>query len=341
MGKLKIPLLAFDGGGTKSLVVLTDRVGNRLGEGRAGPCNYQGVGKERAKQELIQGIRKAILNMKRAGYSKSSSADTPIVIDCAVFAIAGLDTEHDRNIIMEMVGETLQLLSLQVQHLVVQNDGLAVLLGATAGDPGVLVIAGTGSIIFGINEFGQTGRTGGWGHRVGDEGSGYWIGKQAVTAILRNKDGRGGVTKLQEWVLPQMGFNDEEELFNWVYSSEYSVDKLGDISQLVSLAAIAGDHVANRILSSASDELFDGVRAIIQQLKLNDKPFKIILQGGVLQNISLVRKQLITKIEEYTSFAQIIEAQELPINNVISVGMAYLRESINEINKELEIEEDE
>ncbi|MDU0206274.1 MULTISPECIES: N-acetylglucosamine kinase [Paenibacillus] len=329
MKKLRVPLLAFDGGGTKSIVVLTDREGNVLGQGKAGPCNYQGVGKKKAVREIAHGIREAILDL---GISEDLALLPSIEIDCAVFGIAGLDTEYDRKVIMEMVQETLSLLTIQVGHLLVHNDGLAALLGATEGQPGVLVIAGTGSIVFGINEFGQTGRTGGWGHRVGDEGSGYWIGKQAVTAILRMNDGRGEATKLQEWVLPHMGFNHVEELFNWVYSADYSVDKLGELSQLVSLAAIAGDHEAKRILSAASEELFVSVRAIIQQLMLTDKPFKLILQGGVLRNISLVRKQLISQIEEYAPQAQIVDMQGEPINSIISMGLVYLKSSISELN---------
>jgi N-acetylglucosamine kinase-like BadF-type ATPase len=325
MVRLQIPLLAIDGGGTKCHVVFLDTMGTMLGQGKAGSCNYQGIGRDAVVLELIYGIQEAIADLRKG--SGDSVKYSEIQIECAVFGLAGLDTDYDRQIIMGLVQEALEKLHIQVKHLVVENDGFAALLGATAGQPGILVIAGTGSIMFGINERGETARAGGWGHRVGDEGSGYWIGKQAVKAILKAYDGRGEETRLGEWVFPHLGMNHAEDLFNWIYSSEYSVEKLGELSRLVSLAASAGDSKAEHILTAAGHELFLGVLAVIQKLQLNNKLFTIILQGGVLQNEDLVGDILIRKLKEFNPLVQLDMAKKEPIYGVMAMGLSYLKSS--------------
>lgn len=318
-----IPLLAVDGGGTKCLAVFMDTKERWLGQGRAGSCNYQGIGREAALQELTQGIRAALVNYEKQ--QSCSLKNKKIEVECAVFGLAGLDTEYDRHIIAGMVGEVLQSLKIEVKHLLVENDGLAALLGATAGEPGILVIAGTGSIVYGINQEGISARAGGWGHKVGDEGSGYWIGKQAIMAVLKAEDGRGEPTELGSWILPHLGLKTPEDLFNWIYSADYSVEKVGELSRFVSYAVSGGDQVAHQILKVAGHELFLGAHAVVNKLDLLDKPFKIILQGGVLQNDNLVRQLLMEKIRKYTTLAKIDVAKHDPIYGVLAKGLSYLK----------------
>ncbi|WCR27182.1 N-acetylglucosamine kinase [Paenibacillus thiaminolyticus] len=325
MAVRRIPLLAVDGGGTKSLAVFTDRQGQVLGRGQGGPSNYHGSGTEGAMLGLAAAIREALANLEHSGGSSiESNSGTVVEVECAVFALAGLDTEADRVAITGMVQEALALLPLQVGHLIVENDGYAALLGATGGQPGILVISGTGSIIYGIDEHGRTARAGGWGHRVGDEGSGYWIGKQAALSILRAYDGRGADTKLKEWVLPFLGMEREEELFNWMYGSAYSIEQVSRLSRAVGQAASAGDKEAQRILSAAADELFYAAAAVIRHLSFHRDPFVAIMQGGVLQHESYVREALLRRIEAYAPHVQWDEARREPIYGVIAMGLSYL-----------------
>lgn len=322
MERLTIPLLAVDGGGTKCQVVFADRQRQIRGSGRAGACNYQGSGTEAAAEELRKGIGAAALELRQ---TLGVSQDQAIEAECAVFGMAGLDTEYDRSIILAMVQQVLAQLNIAVKHLLVENDGLAVLLGATNGEPGVLVIAGTGSIAYGINEMGISARSGGWGHRVGDEGSGYWMGKQAIIAILQAADGRGKSTSLQKHLLPHLGLQHPEELFNWSYGPDYSVEKVGELSRFVSIAAAEEDEVAKGILAAAADELFCAARAVIDRLAMKEKPFKIILQGGVLQNDDVVRQLVIEKLNQYSPQGKLDKARNEPIYGVIEKGFAHLR----------------
>lgn len=323
MAVRRIPLLAVDGGGTKCLAVFTDRQGNVLGQGRGGSSNYHGIGKEGTIRELVSAINEAIANLHQSG-GNTLVPYAEIEVECAVFALAGLDTEYDRLAITGLVKEVLTKLPLQIGHLIVENDGYAALLGATGGQPGILVISGTGSIIYGIDEQGRTARAGGWGHRVGDEGSGYWIGKQAVMAILKAYDGRGAGTRLREWVLPYLGMEQEEDLFNWMYGSAYSIEKVSRLSRAVGQAAAAGDKEAQRILTAAAHELFYAAAAVIRHLSFQRKPFAMIMQGGVLQHEGCVRDALMRKIEAYALHVQWDEARQEPIYGVTAMGLSYL-----------------
>lgn len=329
MAVVRIPLLAVDGGGTKCLAVLVDQSRQEVGVGRSGSCNYQGIGEEAASRELIAAIEQALADAQarnKLTTQAESSAEEQVEweVECAVFGLAGLDTEYDRQIICGMVQNVLKELGIKVRHLIVENDGFAALLGATGGKPGILIIAGTGSIAFGVNDAQETSRAGGWGHRVGDEGSGYWIGKQAIMAVLKDADGRGESTMLTDLLLPYVGLARVDELFNWTYSSHYSVDKVGELSPLVSQAADGGDQVALSILQIAGEELFLAVRAVIDQLNMKNKPFQMILQGGVLQNDERVREIVLARVRSYASQVVIENAQNAPIYGVIAKGLAYL-----------------
>ncbi|GIP30288.1 N-acetylmuramic acid/N-acetylglucosamine kinase [Paenibacillus sp. J23TS9] len=341
MNSAAIPLLAVDGGGTKCLAVFADAEGRMLASGRAGSCNYQGVGREAAALELTRAIREAKRQLTAEGnggmtassfgvspteQTPAAEEDGPLQVACAVFGLAGLDTAYDRRIIEELVHEALASTQVQADRVAVENDGVAALLGASGGDPGILIIAGTGSIVYGINAKGARARAGGWGHRVGDEGSGYWIGKQAIRAALRGYDGRGVATSLTDKLLQHLNLQNEEELFNWVYSAAYSVDKTAELSRLVGEAAQEGDVPARRILESAADELFLGAQAVVQKLGLSeaDGPFVVIMQGGVLQYNPVVRSRLAERIAAFSSLARVDEAKREPIYGVIGQGRRLL-----------------
>ncbi|WP_232696804.1 N-acetylglucosamine kinase [Brevibacillus daliensis] len=318
-----IPLLAVDGGGTKCLAILLDEKSLVLGTGKAGSCNYHGNGVAGATQELRQALEEALSDWKKTRSIEDTDQQS-IQIECAVFGMAGLDTEYDRTIIMQFITDILKELSLQVKQLLVENDCVAALLGATEGKPGILAIAGTGSIVCGINQEGISLRAGGWGHRVGDEGSGYWIGKEAVIAVLKEADGRLEATCMTEKLLGYLDMNDVEELFHWVYSSNYSVEKMGELARLVSEASAAGDLVAQGILKKAGVELFAGIKAVMIRLNLTNQACPIILQGGVLQNEPVVRQVLMERLASFVPHAVVEKAKKEPIHGVIAMGIGQL-----------------
>jgi N-acetylglucosamine kinase-like BadF-type ATPase len=321
MSLLKIPLLAVDGGGTKSLCFFFDEHGQIRGQGRSGSCNYQGVGKEAAVRELILAIRNAVEDGKFMG--EGVIGEEELETDCAALGLAGLDTDYDRRIIEGLVKEALQHLRISAKNFIIENDCFATLMGATNGQPGVLMIAGTGSIVYGMNDQGVIARAGGWGHRVGDEGSGYWIGKQAIIHILKTMDGRVAPNKLAEHILPYLGLKDHEDLFNWTYSASYSVERVGELSSLVSEAHTQGDPLAHSIMMQAAKELFACAMAVIKRINLYTKPFQIILQGGVLHNNEFVREYVTNQFKKYAPYGQIESKTKEPIYGMMALAIDH------------------
>ncbi|KQX65860.1 MULTISPECIES: N-acetylglucosamine kinase [unclassified Paenibacillus] len=321
MSAKKIPFLAVDGGGTKSLCYFFDEHGQIRGQGRSGSCNYQGVGKEAAVRELIHAIRNALEDGKLVG--NGEVGETELETDCAALGIAGLDTEYDRRIILALVEEALQHLRIYAKRLIIENDGFAALLGATNGQPGILMIAGTGSIVYGVNDQGVVARAGGWGHRVGDEGSGYWIGKQAIIHILKTWDGRTAPNKLADHILPYLDLKNPEDLFNWTYNSNYSVEKVAELSSLVSQAHTQGDQVAKSIMIQAAEQLFTCAKAVIERINLYRQPFQIILQGGVLQNNAFVREYITSQFNTFAPSGQIENKNKEPIFGMMALALDH------------------
>lgn len=317
MNKDTIELLAVDGGGTKTLAVITDANGAILGKGKAGATNYHVVGAGEAKDALEKAILAAF---KDAGIDPGKVG----AVKKAVFALAGIDTENDEKEVAGVVQEAVKNLSIKIEKLQVENDCLSALLGATGDKAGVLLIAGTGSIVFAHDGNIRIIRSGGWGHRFGDEGSGYWIGKQAIESVLKMHDGRGEDTLLAKLVLEKFHFTKIEDLYNWAYSDSYSVDDVGGLATTVDEAFQLGDAVSKRILDGAVDELLLLVGTAIEKADIQQDEFDLFLQGGVFQNNHYIKNQVRRKVQQSFTKVNIITTTEEPIKNIIKRGLNQL-----------------
>nr|WP_263327133.1 BadF/BadG/BcrA/BcrD ATPase family protein [Neobacillus sp. Marseille-Q6967] len=317
MNKSSFELLAVDGGGTKTRAVLVDAEANILGEGKAGPSNYHVVGTVGAKEALVEAILAAF---KDAGIEDGQS----VKVKKAVFALAGIDTSNDEIEVAGVVQQVVKEMSIEIDSLLVENDCLSALLGATQNKAGILLIAGTGSIVFAHDGKNRIIRSGGWGHRVGDEGSGYWIGKQAIQSVLKMQDGRGEETLLSKLILEKFNFNNIEDLYNWTYSDSYSVDDVGALAAVVDEAYRLGDGVSKCILDAAVDELLLLVETAIEKADIQEDEFDLIFQGGVIHNNHYIKSQVLERIQQSARKVNIITTTEEPICNIIKRGLKLI-----------------
>ena len=193
--------LGIDGGGSKTLAIIVDTQGNEIGRGYAGSSNHTGVG-----------LATAIANIHAAVAQAQQKLDSQISIQKAWLGIAGIDRQEDQ-----------QILATHVQALAntvyITNDA-ELALSALPATIGVGLIAGTGSIALGRNAQGQTTRSGGWGHILGDEGSGYALGHQALRAAVRAADGRGPQTLLLASIMQQWKLQQVDDIIKEVYGNE-------------------------------------------------------------------------------------------------------------------------
>ena len=312
-------VLAVDAGGTWCRAALCSREGQILGFAQGGSCNYHSIGVEKATNTLA-----AVLN--------SLTKKQTVQVSCAVFALAGLDTKRDQTVLTSIVHNALSAANIAADRIYLDNDAMLTLKGSVGLDNGVIIAAGTGSIACGIAKDNQQVRVGGWGNLVGDEGSGYSIGKAAITYILKAYDGRERPSGISTAVLSKMSFADEDDLVNWVYSPEYSVQQIAAIAPVIVKLAEEGDQQAIKIIEHVSQELEEMVLTVVRKLGLFDAPFKLIMSGGILQN-TIIHRQFIKSIQDKCPGVQLVISMEQPIGAIIKYGLMLVGIYSEDIHK--------
>ncbi|MHB9301873.1 BadF/BadG/BcrA/BcrD ATPase family protein [Thermofilum pendens] len=211
----------------------------------------------------------------------------------AVLGLAGMDTERDFRVFGERGAPRVAARRVYVRH-----DAEVALVGATLGEPGVIVIAGTGSVAGARNRRGDYARCGGWGYLLGDEGSAYWIAREALRAVLWAFDGRGPPTELTGAVLGALGLSSPEDLVPKVYAEGVGVRELARLAPLVTEAARRGDAVARRIVEEAAYHLALHVVTLVRRLGM-EEPVKVALVGGVFRAGEVVTEPLRRHLEKH------------------------------------------
>ena len=281
-----------DGGATKTVCIIADGEGKVLGRGVSGPSNYHNASVSAVKKALLESIKTAASNAK-LGRLRSK---------VACFGMAGLDSPYDRKIISKFIREEIKF----SEKITVVHDSLIALYGATGGEPGLIVLAGTGSVAAGLSRRGEVKRVGGWGNIVGDEGSAYEIGREALRAFLHSYDGREIKTLLTEKIMRMLKLHVEEDLVQRVYVEKMNVSDIAAVAPLVAEAADEGDAVAKRILAEAGRELASYAIAMAKALGMENEDVEVYTTGGVFKAGSHVLKPFeeeVKKILPRASFA--------------------------------------
>jgi N-acetylglucosamine kinase-like BadF-type ATPase len=160
----------------------------------------------------------------------------------------------------------------------------------------VVIISGTGSISYGRNAAGVAARSGGWGYVLGDEGSGYWIGRAALRAVLRAEDRRGPATALTQLLLAHFGVDRPQGLIHEVYHSNLKPSAIGSLAQCVHQAFAKGDEVAVGILRGAANELESSAMSVARRLDLIGESFSFILAGGIFKAVPWLKDELTRRL---------------------------------------------
>jgi N-acetylglucosamine kinase-like BadF-type ATPase len=236
-----------------------------LGEGLAGASNPLRVGIASAATAIREAIDRACEN--------AELRRTDLI--AAEIGLAGA-RRRDLNARMREA-----LLSLGIGEIVVVGDADIALYGATEGEPGLIVIAGTGSICCGINVRGKTICAGGWGPIAGDEGAGAWIARRALRAVAQATDGRGPTTLLTDAACTYFHVSDPCDLSTAIYAPTMTNERLAGFGKDVIDVAKAKDRVAREILCEGGRELGIAAAAVIRNLKLEREAFEVGYVGGV------------------------------------------------------------
>ena len=253
--------LGVDGGGSSTVGLVADETGRVIREGRGGPSN-------------VSDLAVFEKNLREAVGAPGSEFES------ACFGFSG-GVEGKGLVAREFV---------KAKHYSIVHDASIALTGATAGAPGVVVIAGTGSIAFGRNAEGRTARAGGWGHVFGDEGGAFDIVRQALRAVLRLEEGWGRATALHVSLLEATGAASANDLLHRVYTSEFPKHRIAGLAKVVDELACSGDAAAIDILNGAAQSLATIASAVRGQLFTAREPAIISYSGGAFSSSRLLER---------------------------------------------------
>jgi len=277
--------LGVDGGQSGTTAMIGDETGRIAGTGEAGPCNHAGAAEGRAKLE------RAVTGSLEAACAQAGLDPSTIVFEAACFGMSG--GPEDKEALLARI--------LRTKHLIVTNDAVIALAGATATGQGIITIAGTGSIAFGRNAAGSTARAGGWGYVFGDEGGAFDIVRQAVRASLRMEEGWGPPTSLRQALLDATGSPTSNEMLHRFYSTEWPRSRVATLARLVDAAALEADGVAVEILAGEAQHLAMLAGAVRGQLWKPGEPIDVAYIGGVFESrILRERFRMLTELDEGT-----------------------------------------
>jgi len=296
--------LGIDGGGTRTRAFVVDHSGKQGAWGEAGPTNPNHVTAQEVRVNLEEAIRSATakVSAKRA--------------ECvsAFFGVAGVTTERGRR----EVEALLKSCGLQHATLGVDHDIRIALAGGLAGQPGIALIVGTGSSCYGRTAEGRTWQTGGWEALISDEGSGYFLGREAIAAAARMADGRTAESPLRARVFEWLGIQMIADILPRIHDRGISRAEIAAFApQLIALAT-QGDAEALAILDHGARLLAEMVEANFRMLPTGPIP-RVVITGGLGTSPTLYGEKIVSEIQRLLPAAEIQDPLLAP-----AIGAALL-----------------
>ncbi|MFD2369017.1 N-acetylglucosamine kinase [Brevibacillus sp. GCM10020057] len=300
--------IALDGGGTRTRAAICDASGEiaAFAAGDAGnPLSRPWEAVEGTVRQLIGEL------LQKA----SATADD---VSALYLGLAGADRPEIKDRL------TAAFAAEWGKRLVLDNDAVAALYAGTWGEPGVVLIAGTGSIAYAVTAKGERYRTGGWGYLLGDEGSGYDLGRRAAAAVMRATDGRGSQTALTALFLAHYGVQRPEELIARIYGANNPRKELADASVLVEKAAEAGDEAAAELIRQGAEELIALAEACLRKAA---SPVPVVLAGGLLSTDTRLRREVLHRARFFVTIPT--------VSPVVGALVAAIRATGKDVNAEI------
>lgn len=270
-------IAGIDGGGTSAKLELRDLNGKQLCRKQFGPLSLT-AGSREAYAERLREIFRFCGDMS----------------ECASLCIGGAGVTQQET--GKVVREELQAAGFH-GSLKLCGDHEIALRGAVSGT-GCILIAGTGSIAYGINEKGEKVRVGGYGHLIDDCGSGYAIGRDALSLTVKTLDGRVPQNMLAQTVLKTIGADNNSGVINYVYNGESSKARIAALTPAVIAAAETNEPYSLDILTRNADDLFLMVKTMIRKLDMFQG--KLALTGGLLDSDNLYFRMVSERVSAIT-----------------------------------------
>ena len=309
----QVVVLGIDGGGTRTRALLTDPAGSILGRGEAGPANPADVGPELA----CASIRAAV----DAAWRERARPRTPLAAAC--IGLGGLRSAFDCGR-LGLEAESLGLV--EGAPLLLMNDLQVAHYAAHRRDPGVTLVAGTGSACFGRGATGRTWWAGGWGSRLDDGGSGYDLGRRLLRAAIRALDGRAPELELTRSVVGLLEVDDLALVPALVECGEIDRRRIASLAPLVVAAARDGDEVARELVRGGADELAALVRAVVVGTAdgVTAPADSVATVGGAFDREGFYRQELAAALDRIGTSLEVVPARRAPVEGAALLAVESL-----------------
>lgn len=284
-------VVGVDGGGTKTIAVAAGEDGTVLAVERGEGINYNNIGMDRARSNL-----KEIMCRLQA---RLDGVCTEITV-----GMPALDMPADKELITRFAGD-----SFDPEILDLQSDACITLTGFTMGQPGMIVICGTGSILLMIDEYGQQYVRGGWGYILGDAGSGYTLAIDGLRAAICDWENTGEKTALSRMAMTYFQLKDPRDLINIIYPSGYTQADIAQFGRIVLECCEQGDKAAVRITRDNMAALAANAAEMIRRIPAANR---VGIWGSVLTNNACARQIFSEELHRLCPEAVIIRPEFPP-----------------------------
>jgi N-acetylglucosamine kinase-like BadF-type ATPase len=303
-------VLGIDAGGTKTIAYLADETGFVLARARAGAANLHAAGEREVERILGEVVDRA-------------TGGRSLEIAAVCVGMAGAERETDHQAVRTILGRIGRF-----GRTLVVNDAFVALSAGVKEGPGIVLVAGTGSIVYGRSARGLAARAGGFGRIFGDEASGYWLGRRALQAVARASDGRGPKTLLTALVLAHFGVTRTWDLIQHVNSHVSDHGLVSALAGIVGEANGQGDEVAAAILEEAAVELLTAARSVADRLGMREERFGFVLAGGVFKAARWLEEELVRRLPALAPKATVTRLEAEPAQGAVWLALAEARDGV-------------
>lgn len=313
LNQAEYTIVGIDGGGTHTRGVLY-RNNQIISTAQSGTSRIGSVGFGESCERTLNVIQD-LCNQAEIETSE---------IDALVVGLAGVWLEEEKRRAVSLLRTLSKSQNIVLNDIVVLSDAEIALEGALEGEDGIIIIVGTGSIGIAKNSIDKLLRCGGWGIELDDEGSGAWIGREGLTAVVRDLDGRGkqtALTKLIAGLSPIIDLANPRTIVKAFAEKSFEYYM---ISPLVMQCAVDGDEVCLEIIDRSANHLTELPTTLAK--KFNSKKVKVALLGGIIDNDTLLAQKLIKKLKSFKTL-EVIPAKGNALNGAITIGKRLIAHS--------------
>jgi glucosamine kinase len=304
--------LGVDGGQSHTEAVVADQFGHVLGGGLGGPSNHAEIpgGRERLRAAIIDSVS-AALNIPKSEIRNPKFTS-------AYFGMTG-GADYKEEIIREII---------TAKIFKIGHDAPTALASGTGGKPGIVVISGTGSAVYGENERGAKARAAGLGYLFSDEGSGFWLAAQAIRLAIKEQDGVIADAGLEKLVLEYFRVAKIRDLTTPFYNGKVSRDEIAGFAKIVHEAAVAGNAPLREQIRFGADSLAENVKSVARRLQFTGN-FPVVGVGGMFQG-ALMRQSFMTGLAEKVPQAEFIAPRFKPAIGALLLAYRSAKIELNE-----------